>query len=248
MIYITAADFSRIVHCVATCSDPDSSRYALGGVQLELSGDTLTATCTDGRQLATTECKISAPTNDGEIVLASNEVSYANHTWLISAADLRKAPILKSTSQVVMLVSAGVVSFSYTNGRAGKLKQIKIDCKMVEGRFPNWRQCLPSKSPAGTAVIDPSQWVKAWRSFRDDSAIKFNINGSVSIKDRPTLNLERIEHTGDDIELKVDFDLLTSHLSTLPGWCELKYRSPDEPLEVVQGKTRYVLMPMGDRR
>ena len=49
---LPARFFREVVHRTAFATDNESSRYALGGVLIELSEDKLTAVGTDGRRLA----------------------------------------------------------------------------------------------------------------------------------------------------------------------------------------------------
>ncbi|QDT01635.1 DNA polymerase III subunit beta [Rubripirellula lacrimiformis] len=124
--------FREMVKRTVFATDPESSRYALGGVLLELEEATVTAVGTDGRRLArmegvgesvgghqTTGSTTIVPTR--AIQLMERALSDKDETVDVAA---RSNDLLLRTSRAV------------------------IYSRLVEGRYPNWRQVLPQREGA----------------------------------------------------------------------------------------------------
>ncbi|TWU56893.1 DNA polymerase III subunit beta [Rubripirellula tenax] len=124
--------FREMVKRTVFATDPESSRYALGGVLLELEENTVTAVGTDGRRLArmegvgesigghqTTGSSTIVPTR--AIQLMERALSDKDETVDVAA---RSNDLLLRTSRAV------------------------IYSRLVEGRYPNWRQVLPKRENA----------------------------------------------------------------------------------------------------
>ncbi|TWU57870.1 DNA polymerase III subunit beta [Rubripirellula reticaptiva] len=124
--------FREMVKRTVFATDPESSRYALGGVLLELEESTVTAVGTDGRRLArmegvgesigghqTTGSSTIVPTR--AIQLMERALSDKDETVDVAA---RSNDLLLRTSRAV------------------------IYSRLVEGRYPNWRQVLPKRENA----------------------------------------------------------------------------------------------------
>lgn len=105
------------------CTDTESSRYALGGVLLEVADGTLHAVATDGRRLH----HVSEPTP------VSN----------------RSAIVTRNAMETIAAAAVGEVSISRTAAEiVARCGEVTIVGRLVEGRFPTWRDVLPAK--AGT--------------------------------------------------------------------------------------------------
>ncbi len=124
--------FREMVKRTVFATDPESSRYALGGVLLELDETSVIAVGTDGRRLArmqgvgesigghqTTGATTIVPTR--AIQLMERALSDKDETVDVAA---RSNDLLLRTSRAV------------------------IYSRLVEGRYPNWRQVLPQRSGA----------------------------------------------------------------------------------------------------
>ncbi len=124
--------FREMVKRTVFATDPESSRYALGGVLLELEETSVIAVGTDGRRLArmegvgesigghhTTGSSTIVPTR--AIQLMERALSDKDETVDVAA---RSNDLLLRTSRAV------------------------IYSRLVEGRYPNWRQVLPKRDNA----------------------------------------------------------------------------------------------------
>ena len=111
-------------------TDTDSSRYALGGVLLEFGDDKITAVGTDGRRLAKMEGPLGKTGYPS--VGESMTIVPARSMQLIERA-------IHDLDQEVQLLSHGN-EFVVRHGGS------TIVTRLVEGRFPRWRDVLPKRS------------------------------------------------------------------------------------------------------
>jgi DNA polymerase-3 subunit beta len=110
-------------------TDNESTRYALGGVKLEFAAERLTAVATDGRRLAKMEgpCQAHgghAPT--GDIIIPSR------------SASLIERAISDSDGEVQLLARE--------NDLLVHGPRTTVYTRLVEGRFPRWRDVLPFRT------------------------------------------------------------------------------------------------------
>lgn len=119
--------FREIVRRTVFAIDTESSRYSLGGVLVELTDDGITAVTTDGRRLARQEGPAKSVgdhrTGDAMTIIPSRamqliERALANNEELIQIAARDNDVLLKC-------------------GRA------TIYSRLVEGRYPKWRDVFP---------------------------------------------------------------------------------------------------------
>jgi DNA polymerase-3 subunit beta len=171
---VPAAEFARLLALATFCTDRDSSRYALGAVRLECSAGELGGVrliATDGRRLTVAES-----TSSPELV----EPVFA--LWPTAAAELAERQLAKAANVATVAVellqahrpprfapptepgaepqplppdmSADMVRFA-TFDAAGNALSI-VTTRTIEGRYPNWRQVLPTLQPThrGTVNVD----------------------------------------------------------------------------------------------
>ena len=124
--------FREMVRRTVFATDPESSRYALGGVLLEMTGDEVLAVGTDGRRL-------SRMSGSGESVgdHATNGMTTIVPTRAISLMerainDREETVDVAAVGNELLLRSGSAVIFS----------------RLVEGRYPAWRQVLPDRESA----------------------------------------------------------------------------------------------------
>lgn len=109
-------------------TDAASSRYTLGGVLFEVSGDSLTLAATDTRRLAVISGKCDtlgkAPESTATTVVPTRAVQLIERS--LSESD---APVSFVVSDKYVLLKAGPVT---------------IYSRLMEGRFPRWKDVLPT--------------------------------------------------------------------------------------------------------
>jgi DNA polymerase III subunit beta len=113
-------------------TDPQSSRYALGGVLLEFGGDTLIVVGTDGRRLAKMEGPAvavgGAGSSDQATIVPTRALQLIERSLSDSDAEVK----ISSTGNNVLVHSP----------------RLTLQSRLVEGRFPKWRDVLPRRDGA----------------------------------------------------------------------------------------------------
>ena len=120
----------ELIRRTAFATDNESSRYALGGVKLEVEGDQLTAIGTDGRRLA----KMTGP------VGTTGKAIDATQTTIIPtrAMTLIERAVDPADDEVKIAVKGN--EFLVHTSRA------TISARMLEGRYPEWRKVFPDSN------------------------------------------------------------------------------------------------------
>jgi DNA polymerase-3 subunit beta len=117
-------------------TDNESSRYALGGVLLEMLPDKIIAVGTDGRRLA----KMEVPARS-----EGGHQSGDNMTIVpTKAMQLIERAITDGDAEIQLAARANEILV--------KSPRATIYSRLVEGRFPKWRDVFPQRS--GTSRID----------------------------------------------------------------------------------------------
>ena len=123
---IKSSIFRRMLHRTAFATDNESSRFALGGVLLEYGDDQLTAVATDGRRLARMQ---GGAEIKGQLQLeAMTIVPTAAVSLLEKCLPDDDSPVEVAPRSNDILVR---------NGRT------VVYSRLVEGRFPRWRDAFP---------------------------------------------------------------------------------------------------------
>jgi DNA polymerase-3 subunit beta len=121
--------FREIVRRTAFATDSESSRYALGGVLIELTENRITAVATDGRRLARQEGPAKAVgelrSSDAMTIIPTR----AMHLLERALAD-NDGNIQLAARENDVLVRSG---------------QTTIYSRLAEGRYPKWRDVFPRR-------------------------------------------------------------------------------------------------------
>jgi DNA polymerase-3 subunit beta len=121
--------FRELVHRTVFATDNESSRYALGGVKLEWQDNILIAVGTDGRRLAKMEGParaIGSPSPFGEVTVVPTR-----------AMNLLERALAEDGSEVQLAVRQNDVLV--------KSPRATIYSRLLEGRFPRWRDVFPKR-------------------------------------------------------------------------------------------------------
>ncbi len=119
--------FREVVRRTTFATDNESSRYALGGVLLELGESTLTAVGTDGRRLARQE---------GPATSVGGHDTSDKTTIIPTRAMQLIARALADNDENIQLVARD-------NDVLVRSGSATIYTRLVEGRFPKWRDVFP---------------------------------------------------------------------------------------------------------
>lgn len=128
-VEIAAAAFVRMVKETAYVCDDSSSRYALGGVTFESVGSLLTLVSTDGRRLSKSEHHCGV---EGDSALPIG-------TTIVPKKAIQTVSRVLSKSDSIVRLSAPRSRLDIACGPAC------ISIRLIEGRFPNWRQIEQNK-------------------------------------------------------------------------------------------------------
>jgi DNA polymerase-3 subunit beta len=126
---VSARLLRELIRRTIFATDNESSRYALGGIKLEWGNDVLTAVGTDGRRLAKMEGAAKAvgePAAFGEVTVVPTR-----------AMQLLERALGDDGSDVQIVVRQNDVLVK--NPRA------TISARLLEGRFPRWRDVFPQR-------------------------------------------------------------------------------------------------------
>ncbi len=124
--------FRSMVKRTVFATDSESSRYALGGVLLELEGESVIAVGTDGRRLARMEGKGESVGEHG--TSGSNTIVPTRAIQLMERA-------LDDKDETIDIAAR-------SNDLLLRTSQAVIYSRLVEGRYPNWRQVFPTREKA----------------------------------------------------------------------------------------------------
>ena len=126
---LPARFFRELVRRTVFATDNESSRYALGGVLLELTGDKITAVATDGRRLAKQEGPVRSvgghESGEGMTIIPTRAMQILERALADNDGDIQ----LAARENDVLVKS----------GRA------TIYSRLVEGRYPKWRDVFPRR-------------------------------------------------------------------------------------------------------
>ena len=124
--------FREMVRRTVFATDTESSRYALGGVLLEMEGDSVIAVGTDGRRLAKME-------GTGE---SQGEHQTSGMSTIVPTRAIQLIERALSDKDETVDVAAR------SNDLLVRTSQAVIYSRLVEGRYPSWRQVFPQRENA----------------------------------------------------------------------------------------------------
>ncbi len=144
---VSARLLKEMIRRTLFATDNDSSRYALGGIKLEANGDEFTTVGTDGRRLA----KMSGP-----IGRTGEAVAFGEATIVPSRSMQLIDRVLVDNDQVVKLAVR-------QNELLVQTPQATIITRLLEGRFPRWRDVIPSSRDSSKIDISVGQFASVVR-------------------------------------------------------------------------------------
>ncbi len=124
--------FREMIRRTVFATDAESSRFALGGVLLEMEDDHVTAVGTDGRRLARMEGNAEAV--GGHQTTGTSTIVPTRAIQLIERA-------LNEKDETVDVAAR-------SNDLLVRTPNAVIYSRLVEGRYPNWRQVFPKRERA----------------------------------------------------------------------------------------------------
>lgn len=239
---LPAGLFRELVRRTVFATDTESTRYQLGGVLLEMEGDTITAVATDGRRLA---CMKGRGTSINNYQTAGLSTIVPTKTLQLierSLTDRDDMVKIAARSNDILIQTARCTIYS----------------RLVEGRYPNWRMVLPSTD--GRTRIDGlvGPFFSAIRqasivSDPESRGVEFTFGDGTLVASAKTADVgqSRVElpiaYTGEPIQITMDARFVSDFFKVLDAdkVFTLNVSGNSEPaLFVTDDDYSYVVMPM----
>lgn len=236
---VSAKTLREIIRRTTFATDTDNTKYALGGVLIELLEDKLAAVATDGRRLAFQEGEAKS--------IGKHEVE--NAIFPSRALQLVERALGDDEQTVKIAVSANRALF--------QCGQTVFFTRLVEGRFPRWRNIIPD--PEGktkieiltgalfsavrqAAIVTSDKQPGVHFSFEKDKMELQSHGTEIGDSDVET----PIEYDGPKLETKLDPKFMIDFLRVLDAEKKLTlYVATDEPFCVrTDDGYAYVVMPL----
>ncbi|WP_164102135.1 DNA polymerase III subunit beta [Candidatus Laterigemmans baculatus] len=241
---IPAKLFRELVRRTVFATDAESSRYALGGVLLELEEERVTAVGTDGRRLARMEGKGTAV--GGHHTTGTNTIVPTRAIQLMERAAGDETVDIAARSNDLLL----------------RTPRCTIYSRLVEGRYPNWRQVLPTRENAARIDMTVGPLFTALRQAaivtdQESRGIDLTFADGTLRLDASTAEVGQshvelpIAYDGDSVTLTLDHRFIADFCKVLEAESSfvLEIDSGQSPaLLTTDDGYAYVIMPMARDR
>jgi DNA polymerase-3 subunit beta len=237
---VSTALVRELVRRTVFATDNESSRYALGGVLLELSADGVIAVGTDGRRLAT----MRGPVAQRGAPAAAQPIVPARAMQLIErclgGAD---APVLIASDSSEIIVRSGPTT---------------VSARLVVGRFPRWRDVFPERPEAVRVSLVAGPFLAAVRqaaivTSEQSKGVDFSFEpGQLVLAGRSAESGESrvelpLDHAGAAVRIKLDPRFVGDFLRVLDPATNVAVEITD-PQSACVCRTEdgygYVIMPL----
>lgn len=244
---VSAVTLKELIRRTLFATDTESSRYALGGVLLEFDKDTITAVGTDGRRLAKMEGSIKAvggyKGSDSMTIVPSKSMQLIDRA-LVADAEAMVQVVARPND--VLIKSANATIYS----------------RLVDGRFPKWRDVIPSDRDNGDIEMNVGPAFSAVRqasivSSDESRGIDFTFTKGNLVLSGHTAEVgqSRVElpipYEGEEVVLSLDHRFVSDFLKVLPadGIFSINVSDGDSAaLCTTTDGYSYVLMPLARDR
>ena len=231
----------EIVRRTVFATDNESSRYALGGVLVELADGRLIAVGTDGRRLAKMEGPVAS---FGGSPSPAQPIVPARAMQLIERClGSQEQPVHVFVRQSEILVR--------TSGTT-------ISARLVEGRFPRWRDVFPDRPDATRVSVTAGPLLAAVRqaaitTSEQSKGVDFSFEpGVLVLSGRSSESGESrvempIDYTGQTVRIKIDPRFASDFLRVLDPGTNVSIELTDGQSAAVcrtEDGYGYVIMPL----
>jgi DNA polymerase-3 subunit beta len=238
--------FHQMVKRTVFATDAESSRYALGGVLLELGTTSVISVGTDGRRLACMEG--SGESVGGHETTGSSTIVPTRAIQLMERAlgDQDESVDVAARSNDLLLRTSNAVIYS----------------RLVEGRYPNWRQVIPRRDDAVQIDMTVGPLFAALRQAaivtdHESRGIDFTFGDGTLTLEASTAEIGEskielpIAYDGQPITVTMDHRYVTDFCRVLDAEQAfvIEIESSDKPAVLATDDGyRYVIMPMARDR
>jgi len=231
----------ELVRRTVFATDNESSRYALGGVLVELSADGIIAIGTDGRRLA----KMGGPATvqqgtppDAQPIVPARAMQLIERC--LGGGD---APVRVAVRPSEIVVQTGNTT---------------ISARLVEGRFPRWRDVFPDRPEAIRVNLLAGPFLAAVRqaaivTSEQSKGVDFSFEpGQLVLSGRSAESGESrvelpIDHAAGTVKIKLDPRFVGDFLRVLDGGANVGVELTDPQSACVcrtEDGYAYVIMPL----
>lgn len=224
---LPADQFRRMVKAVAYAVDDESSRYALGGVCIDVQDGVVSFVATDGRRLSKVEAEIDQDVDDSQTLIPARALDIMGRLAVGDGAVQLEA----TGREVVCTIDNGTI----------------VTARLLEGRFPNWRDVIPDRPDAVPSTVDRyavEAAVRAAKICQDDvsKGVQFVfsqeglwLHSQSSANGEASVTCDVVK-AGQAVSVKLDPDFVLQFLQSLPGDNE-----PTIDVEAVDGQSAVVM-------
>jgi DNA polymerase-3 subunit beta len=231
---VSSEALSTAIERTTYACDVTSSRFALGGVLFEDS-DGLLLVATDGRRLSKT-------------VVPSTGKGIMEHSSCVVPQH--------ALNSIAKLESDGMVKvWSTHNDFHVKGDGIQMSSRLVEGRYPNWRQVVPNieshnKAEVASASIERALKQAAIVTDAETRAVNMLVSqGTITLAasaaeiGRSNVSIP-VEYDGPEIEMRIDYRFALDFLSRCGDTVEIYISEPTAPVVMKNADYLNLIMPM----
>lgn len=207
---VPARLFKELVRRTLFATDAESSRYALGGVLLEMADDKITAVATDGRRLA----RMEGPA----MSVGGHQTGDAMTIVPTRAMQLMERALSDGDAEIQVAARA--------NDILVKSPRATIYSRLVEGRFPKWREVFPTRQDSVQIEIAVGPLYSVVRqaaivASEESRGIDLTFGGGTLVMSGATAEIgqSRVElpipYDGDNITITLDHRFVADFLKVL---------------------------------
>jgi|CXWL01.1.fsa_nt_gi DNA polymerase-3 subunit beta len=202
--------FKELVRRTLFATDAESSRYALGGVLLEMAEDKITAVATDGRRLAKMEGPARSVGGHG----------LGDTMTIVPSRAMQLMERALSDNDTEIQIAAHANDIMVRSPRA------TIYARLVEGRFPKWRDVFPSRRDSVQIEVTVGPFYSALRqaaivASEESRGIDFTFGDGTLVLAGSTAEIGQshielpIAYDGDVITVTMDHRYVADFLKVL---------------------------------
>ncbi len=238
-----AIDAEALNECIQRtefATDPQSSRYALGGLLFDLRENKAFIVATDGRRLA--KCEAKARSVNGHRTSES----------------IVRGESIKLIARALSGVKGEVKLFVRSNECFIVTEQATFYARLLEGRFPKWRDVFPNFPSCVKVDVDCGQLHSGLRQAaimtnKESRGISFRLSSAGLTLESNTAEVGQsnvevpVTYTGESIHVDLDYRFVTDFLKVLENDSKVTFEieGPESAVVLHSGDNySYVVMPL----
>jgi DNA polymerase-3 subunit beta len=254
-LVVSAADLTKLIDRTVFAVDPESTRYALGGVKLEVDasgGGRLRGVATDGRRLS----EASVPCS----VLGEPAWPKGPSGCSVLAGGLKLARRLAGESEAEWRLRFAGCNGTSASGLWLERDQAAVYVRMVEGRFPEYASVFPKgEAPtvlefAGTADLIRTAKLAAIATSDEAKGVVLESDGNGNLLiwgEAPDVGQADVEcggmlHAGRPVAVSFDPEFLVEALAPIDpeSSVRVELHGDKDAFVLIADEYRHVIMPM----